>query len=279
MKLYTYLQEASNRLAAAGYTNTVFEARALITQVLAMSHETFVSDAHALLLEQDCKRLDAALIRRCQGEPLAKIVGEKEFWGLLFKVNGDTLDPRPDSETLIEAVLEALPHQDSAYRILELGTGSGCLILSLLSIYGNAQGVAIDISPKALEIAAQNAQRLGLSGRCQFKQNNWLENMCGEFDIIISNPPYIPAGDLTHLDPALRYDPQIALTPGVTGLESYQAIVPRIALHMGPHTKAFFEMGHDQAPAVRKILQHHGLRVQRCHQDLAEKERVIEFSI
>jgi len=278
MTLQEYFRYALNHLNTAGLKNCSFEARSLICQVLKLSTEDFIIFRERPLEDKDIHKLNRALERRCKKEPLAKIVGIKEFWGLPFKVNEYTLDPRPDSETLVEAVLKSIKDKNDPLKILDLGTGSGCLILSLLHELKNAYALAIDICDRALAIALENARLLSLEKRCALKKSNWFDNICGTFDMIISNPPYIPEKQLEELGRELHYDPKLALTPGPTGLESYRAILKDMHNFMEPKTKVFFEMGWDQSHSISKIIEQQGFIVRAIHPDLANRPRVIEFN-
>ena len=158
-------------------------------------------------------------------EPLSRIIGRREFWGLEFLLSADTLDPRPESETVIEAILARLPDRDRAYRFLDLGTGTGCLLLALLSEYPAASGIGIDIAPGAARTARDNAERLGIGGRAQFAVGSWAAALTGRFDAVVANPPYIEHAAIADLPREVRqYDPIRALDGGADGLAAYRAI-------------------------------------------------------
>jgi release factor glutamine methyltransferase len=218
--------------------------------------------------------------RRLNREPIAKILGEKEFWSLPFKTTKDTLDPRPDSETLMEAVLACYPQKDQALRMLDLGTGTGCLILSLLHEYKMATGVAVDLSPEALVVAQENAQRLGLQARISFVQSSWLDNVNGKYDVIVSNPPYIPRSHEKTLEPELAFDPQMALYGSdEDGLGAYRLLAHSLRPYLMPQGKIFLEFGQDQHLNVQQIFEGAGFRLQGWHKDLAGMRRCGVFQL
>ena len=190
----------------------------------------------------------AALDRRAAHEPLALIVGQAEFWSLPFRVSPDTLIPRPDSETVVQAALDGCP---APSRVLDLGTGTGCLLLSVLHERPGAWGVGIDRSPGAAALARGNAAALGLGGRCAFVCGSWTNPLGGLFDLVMSNPPYIRSGDLPGLAPGVRvYEPASALDGGTDGLVAYRAILATLPFVLAPGGVAVLEVGYDQAEAV-----------------------------
>ena len=217
------------------------------------------------------EELNSFIERRLQGEPVAKIVGHKGFWKDDFIVSKDVLDPRPDSETLIEAVLEKFTNKDKTLRILDLGTGSGCLLLSLLGEYQNATGVGIDISEKALDIANQNKG----SKRADFllKDMRYGLSDLGQFDIMISNPPYIPSAEIPMLERDVQaYDPMLALDGGSDGLDFYRALTKQ---HLAPHI--FIEIGKDQEKQIIPLFESEGWKFVKSWKDLGGIIRVLYF--
>ena len=184
------------------------------------------------------------------------------------------LDPRPDSETLIEAILKR--NHNNNTRILDLGAGSGCLILTLLAELPNAMGMAVDISSKALEIAEQNAENLGVQSRVQFAQSDWFESIEDKFDIIISNPPYIESKVILDLDIDVRdYDPNIALDGGGDGLNPYRVILPQVKQYLNHGGMIALEHGYDQCGRIKRLVENEGFIEIKCHQDLGGHDRVI----
>jgi release factor glutamine methyltransferase len=217
----------------------------------------------------------AALIRRRAGrEPIAQIVGRREFWSLPFLTTRDTLTPRPDSEAVIDAVLRLVPDRNSPLRILDLGTGTGCLLLALMSEYPAANGVGTDLSAAAAEVAKRNAQTLGFAGRSTILVGAWDDAVDGAFDLIVSNPPYIAAAELEQLVPEIRrFEPRLALDGGSDGLDAYRALAPRLyrRLRLGGH--AVLEVGSGQAGPVEAILSGAGLATRERQRDLAGVDR------
>ena len=211
------------------------------------------------------------VIRRSNHEPVAKIIGYKEFFGLKFKTTKDTLDPRADSETLIEAVLQEFPDKQSKVSILDLGTGTGCLLLTLLDQYPNATGYGVDISVQALEIARENADSLKLASRCDFIESDFanFESVAKEgFDIIISNPPYIAIDDDRVNQDAFKHDPRLALFAGEDGLAAYRVISPSIKKHIKPTGKFFLEIGMGQEHDISRIFKRENLVISESYRDI-----------
>jgi len=252
------------------------EARLLVAHILRQSYEDiFFADDH-FLTDREKALFDVLLQRRLNHEPLSKIIGYREFWGLRFQVTKDTLDPRPDSETLIEAVLTACPARSQPLHILDLGTGTGCLLLSLLHEYPNARGVGIDISEAAIGIAQQNATRFNLKDRCSFAISHWGDALSGTFDVIISNPPYIANSEPLPLE-VRNHDPEMALFAGKDGLNSYRALANQLPRLASPHSKIFLEMGAGQSRAIQAIFS-----FASCPQtilDLSGTQRCFAFSL
>ncbi|NVJ91416.1 MAG: peptide chain release factor N(5)-glutamine methyltransferase [Methylocystaceae bacterium] len=262
------------RLQKAGIDNVRFEARLLMCHVLKVDTSILVAYPERDVSSEDFVQIENLLQRREQREPLSQILGEREFWSLPFKVNRHTLTPRPDSETLIEAVLTHVPDVAQKLSVLDLGVGSGCLLLSILSEYKNATGLGVDISPAALDVALQNAQNLGLAARCHFQQGNWAEGIGGPFDLILSNPPYIPLRDKETLDPEVKdYEPATALFSGEDGLEDYRCLAEVLPQLLNSDGLAVLEQGIGQALDVAEIMRNHGLMVIDQPKDLAGVER------
>lgn len=222
--------------------------------------------------------LDDFIARRSKAEPASKILGKRGFWKGEFKTSVDVLDPRPDSETLIETVLKYVPDKSAPLRILDIGTGSGCLLFSVLDEYKNATGVGVDKSEKALSVAAQNKKnRMTELRQTDFMQADWTDGL-GQFDVIISNPPYIKSADIEGLDVAVKkYDPLLALDGGTDGLDAYRALADGLGQLCRPGTKIFFEIGQGQETDVREIMAQHGFEFLSEHKDLGGIIRVVVF--
>jgi release factor glutamine methyltransferase len=248
------LGKSSAALATAGIESPWREARLLAAHVLKQSYAWVFSHPEFELTVEVEHLLDELVSRRCQKEPLAKIIEHKEFWGLPFKTTRDTLDPRPDTETLIEAMLADHPDHSQPYRILDLGTGTGCLLLAALSELTNATGVGIDKSEAALAIAQENAERLALSNRANFLLSNWTEKINEKFDIVLTNPPYID--ESTPLPPEVRlFDPQEALFAKKSGLADYESLAICLKNVLNFKGLVYVELGIKQAEDVVKIFE------------------------
>jgi release factor glutamine methyltransferase len=221
--------------------------------------------------------------RRAKGEPVAMLLGAKEFYGRMFGVDGTTLTPRPDSETIIEAALATFPDRKKTLRILDMGTGTGCLLLTLLAKYENASGIGIDLSIGALSVARRNMRALSLSSRAKFMATSWreMESMPrGPFDIVVSNPPYIKTGDIARLARDVReFEPRLALDGGPDGLAEYRAIAAAMSKSdmLGPASRLFLEIGKGQAAAVKKIFTATDFGYCDSFKDLSGITRVLEF--
>jgi release factor glutamine methyltransferase len=206
---------------------------------------------------------------------MSHILGRREFWSLEFQVTPDVLTPRPDSETLIEAVLDRIKDRSRGVRIADLGVGSGCLLLALLNELPNATGLGIDRSPAALVVARENAKQLGLAARAEWREGDWLHGVSERFDVIVSNPPYIASGTLAALEPELRYEPRAALDGGLDGLDAYRTSAPMLAAALSADGIVALEIGHDQGDAVAAILEQAGLDVRARRADLSGRERCL----
>lgn len=265
------LHHIMQRLEQAGIEETRLEARLILCHALEVDTTVLIGYPEREISADRQVAIEAILTRRCQREPLSQIFGQKEFWSLSFKVTADTLTPRPDSETLIEAVLRHRPDLDHPLRILDLGTGTGCLLLSLLSEYPKAQGLGVDISQGAVDVAQENAIALGVSDRCAIVQGSWFNPVAGRgpFDIIISNPPYIPQGEKDRLQPEVRdYDPDLALFGGEDGLDPYRLIAERGAQYLSENGLIVVEFGQGQENDVRAIMEFSTLKTLEECRDL-----------
>eukprot|EP00435_Cladocopium_sp_Y103_P078397 s1_g2136.t1 len=252
------------------------DARLLMAAAVGVDDVALIADPDQLVDAQHVDVLQGYAGRRLAGEPVSRILGEREFWGLSFSLNQATLDPRPDSETLVEAVLAQVSDKTADLRILDLGTGTGCLLLALLSELPNARGLGVDCSTDAIEVARANAERLGLGDRSMFRVGNWGEGLTESFDLVISNPPYIPSADIDQLSLEVRsHDPMGALDGGADGLAAYREIAEEAARLLTPGGAAFWELGIGQSDDVAKIASHAGLKVSGIHSDLAGVPRVI----
>ncbi|MHA1597938.1 MAG: peptide chain release factor N(5)-glutamine methyltransferase [Alphaproteobacteria bacterium] len=251
------LAQAGHALTEAGIDSARLDARLLMGHALGLSPEQVFGNPERPLQPGEQQRFDGLLEQRTRRQPLAQIIGRREFWSLEFAVTADTLIPRPDSETLVEEVLKTFPDTDAALDILDLGTGSGCLLLTLLHERPGASGLGIDISRATLDVARANARNLGLAGRAKFTIADWMMGLGDEkFDAIVCNPPYIPEADRETLMPEVAmHEPDGALFAGVDGLDAYRALMPGLAGNLKPGGYAFFEVGAGQADAVSQMLE------------------------
>ena len=249
------LQQATQQLQDQGIASARLDARLLLCHVLEKPIEYLITRGDKQLLQQQQQHFMILVYRRLRHEPLSHILGRREFWGLRFTVNSHVLDPRADSETLVQAVLDHIPDRQHALTIADLGTGSGCLLLSLLYELPKAQGTAIDISAKALEVAKLNADRLNLTGRVTFQHHDWSQGLTHQYDCIISNPPYIPTNDIQTLLPEVRlYDPHVALDGGRDGLDYYRHLAIIAKPSLKPSGMLAIEVGLGQETSVENIF-------------------------
>ena len=263
----------------AGFPSARLDARILVGHVLGLEPSLLFARGDVVITNADMATILAYANRHLAHEPVSRIVGEREFYGLVFKVTADTLDPRPDTETLVDAVL-AHREMFAAPRILDLGTGTGCIPLAILSAWPEATALGIDIAPGAAATATENARCLGLGDRARFQVGNWTQGLEGTFDIVVSNPPYITEAEYTALDPEVRlYDPRAALTAGPDGLGAYRAILTPAAAILAPGGRVFLEIGSGQADAVTALGAAAGLRILARHPDLAGIDRCLVFAV
>lgn len=282
------LRLAVLQLQQADIASASLDARLLLQHVLGVSREQLlVNDQLAMTPQQEIDYQNL-ITKRALHQPVSQLIGTKEFWGIHFSVSESTLDPRPDSETLIEAILKNKKDRHAPYRVLDLGTGSGCLLLSLLHEYPNATGLGVDICDKALSTAKRNANaqsqpitHLGgintsANQRVQFLQSRWADKVEGKFDIIISNPPYIRTKDIETLMPEVRdYEPHLALDGGEDGLDCYRDIMCALPRILAKDGIAAFEIGLGQQQALSDIAQENSLQVAGMKKDLAGITRCV----
>jgi len=263
-------------LDRAGFVEARRRARRLLAAALDVSPTEMFTRPERVITEDEDERIAAILRRALAHEPLSRILGVREFWGLEFVLSPDTLDPRPETETLIEAVLARLPERDRAYRFLDLGTGSGCLLLALLSEFPAASGIGVDRASGAIATARDNAGRLGLGARARFAVGDWARGIGERFDAIVSNPPYIESNAMPRLPSEVRdFDPPLALDGGADGLDAYRAIAADLPRLLAPTGIFTCEIGQGQKKAVAGIIVAAGLVVDAVLPDLAGIPRCI----
>lgn len=274
MKLGHVFHTITDHLSKSCISNARLEARVLICTVLGISPEVILTYPGRDVTAENIQCIRMLADRRIAGEPMARILGRCEFWSIDFAIGPDTLIPRSDTETLIEATLGLnLPQ---APRILDLGTGCGCILLTLLSEFPQATGIGLDISPGALKIARNNARALNLDKQSIFIKADFNAAPKGPFDLVISNPPYIATNDIKMLDIAVRhYDPYLALDGGADGLDVYRILTHLLPLRLAPGGYGVFEIGAGQASTVSRLFEEAGLHVLSLRRDLAGIERCI----
>ncbi len=261
-------------LAAAGIEDARREARHLVRLVL--GREVLGREVLDPAAEIDSAQFEALLMRRAAREPMAFLRGSEGFWTLDLAVSPATLIPRPDSETLIEAALAALPERAAVRRILDLGTGTGALLLAALSEFPAAFGVGVDLSPGAAALAARNAAANGLAGRAAFLCGHWAAALDGRFDLILANPPYIPSGDIAGLMPEVAaYEPASALDGGADGLHAYRTILPALPGLLTPGGVAVLELGAGQACDTDSLARRAGFAAPEIRHDLGGIARAL----
>lgn len=253
------------------------DARLLVEGSLGMEH----ADPDMILPAEALARLENFSARRLAGEPVWRILGEREFWGLPFRLSPATLEPRPDSETIVETALAQLAgRRDEELGLLDLGTGTGCLLIALLSELPRARGVGIDLSEEACRTAAGNAALNGVDGRVAFRQGSWTENLAGRFDLIVSNPPYIPSAEIATLSVEVReHDPMLALDGGADGLAPYRLFASSLQPLLAPGGVIVLEIGAGQGPDVVALMREGGFGFRGSRNDLGGHERALIFTL
>jgi release factor glutamine methyltransferase len=273
----------ADRLRQAGIESAETDARLLIAHALGIDRAELIANGERALSGDETKEIDALSERRLRHEPVARIFGIKEFWSLSLQVGPAVLVPRPETETVIEAALDAAVRDGlrmEKLRILDIGTGSGALLLALLSELPNAVGIGSDISAAALEVARANAGRSGLAGRATFVACDIAAGLQGPFDLIVANPPYVARGDIASLAPEVRdYDPALALDGGTDGLDGYRAIAADARRLLAPGGKLIVELGAGQEPAVRVLFTKAGLTAAAARDDLAGIPRALSAAV
>jgi release factor glutamine methyltransferase len=269
-----HLREAAVMLRNAGVESARLEARLLLAHVLRVAPGELIARPVAVSAN-DSEVFFASVHRRCRREPLAYITGRREFWSLEFSVSPAVLIPRPESEVLVESALREFSRRNDPLRVLDLGTGSGCLLLAFLSERPGAQGLGVDLSESALRLAQENSQSLSLDGRAKFSCCDWGTGIEDVFDVVIANPPYLRTAELSQLEPELAYEPASALDGGMDGQNAYREIAERVRRLMKPDATLFLEIGKGQADAVQSIFLARGFRVSGTICDLAGIPRCV----
>lgn len=267
---------ARDRLKAARVDSPVIDARLLVEAATGASRTDIVTDPYREVPPEALAVLDGYLERRSRREPVSRILGRRGFWKIMLQVTPDVLSPRPDTETVVQ---EALAHFDEHRRfdVLDLGIGSGAILLAILAERPLARGLGTDVSDEALAVARDNAAHLGLENRLALLRGDWTQGMAdGGFDLVVSNPPYIPQGDIAGLDPEVRdHDPHLALSGGADGLDHYRRLAPEVMRVLRPGGRFLLEIGHDQSAAVEALMREAGADAVRTVRDLCDRDRVV----
>ena len=273
------LADAERALRAAGVDRPRLDARLMLMAASGLGLEKLIGAPRGGLTDDAVSRFREMAARRVDRAPLAHILGRREFWSLDLLVTPDTLVPRPDSETVVEAALSLFDDRSRRWRVLDLGTGTGCLLLAILTELPNARGLGVDASEAALSVARANAERLGLAARAAFALGDWTAPHGETFDLVVANPPYIPDGDIDMLAPEIsRHEPRLALSGGKDGLDAYRLIVRRLGGQVASGGKGVFEVGAGAAEAVEQILVQAGFSPHFRYRDLSGIERAVTFA-
>jgi release factor glutamine methyltransferase len=265
------LRLAVPRLRAAGVEDAPRDARVLLAHALGISADRLTLHLPDEMTPQQVAAYEESLLARARRQPVAQIIGQRQFWGQSFRVTQDTLDPRPDTEALVAAALER-----PFLNMLDLGTGTGCVLLSCLAGMPMAMGLGTDVSPAALAVAEGNAASLGLAKRARFRLSNWFAEVPGRYDLITSNPPYIAADEMPGLAPEVRdWEPHLALTPGGDGLDAYRAIALGAPARLMAGGRLMVEIGPTQGQAVAALFAAQGLQDIRILPDMDGRDRVV----
>lgn len=280
-RLSTVLRSVKAAFSQAGKPTPSLDARLIVEHFSGLTRAETISEPDRQLPPEICDAIEMAVARRLSGEPVHRILGFREFYGLRLDLSPETLEPRPDTETLVDAVLplvRQIVEMKGKCRILDLGTGTGAIALALLHEVPQAEAVGVDIASGALETAAANARRLGLAERFSTRLGSWFEAVEGEFDAIVSNPPYIRRDDLPMLDSEVRdFDPAPALDGGADGLDAYRAIARDAGRHLAADGLIAVEIGSDQARDVEEVFAREGFFTAQKHRDLQKYDRIIVF--
>ena len=287
--VYSIIKPEVEKLKTLGFKTASLDCRLLLSQILEKSNPVYTHE-QVNISKDEIINFQTLVKQRQKGKPVSRILNKRNFWKSEFMLNGDTLDPRPDSEILIEAVLEYFPNKTQLLKILDLGSGTGCLGLSLLEEYEDSLISFVDVSKKSLEIVKKNSHQFWLKGTLKYIHLDWRahdwdtqllnieENK--KFDIIVTNPPYIPSNDINFLETEVKdYDPILALDGGNDGLNAYRSIIPKLKNIVKSDGKIFVEIGRGQENSVSEIALQHGILSIDYKRDLSNIIRVIVFNI
>jgi release factor glutamine methyltransferase len=269
-------QGAKQRLEQAGLSGPVIDARLLVEAATGCTRTDIVTDPYRALTPEQEQTLADYLSRRERREPVSHILGRKGFWKIMLNVNDKVLTPRPDTETVLDVVLKDFPER-AAWNVLDLGVGSGAILLAILAERPAAKGLGSDVSEEAIAVARDNAAALGLSGRAAFLRGDWTAGLGDDsFDLVVSNPPYIATNVIETLEPEVRhYEPRLALDGGPDGLDAYRTLAPEVLRVLKPGGRFAVEIGYDQKAAVEALFREAGAMEVRTVRDLADRDRVV----
>lgn len=269
-------QTAKKRFEAAGLAGPVIDARLLVEAAADATRTDIVTDPHRPLTAEQAARLEDYVGRRERREPVSHILGRRGFWKIMLQVTPDVLTPRPDTEAILDVVLPAFP-EEAAFSVLDLGVGSGAILLAILAERPAAKGLGVDVSEEALAVARDNAAHLGLATRAAFLRGDWTQGLAdASFDLVVSNPPYIASAVIETLEPEVRdHEPRIALDGGADGLDAYRALAPEILRVLKPGGRFAVEIGYDQKTAVEALFRAAGAAQVATTRDLGDRDRVV----
>jgi len=267
---------ARDRLKAAGVDGPVIDARLLVEAAAEASRADIIADPQRVLTDEQTARLEDYVSRREGREPVSHILGRRGFWKIMLRVTPDVLTPRPDTETLVELVLRDLP-ENKPFSLLDLGVGSGTILLSILAERPAGKGLGVDVSEEALAVARDNAASLGLTRQVALLRGDWTAGLGdSSFDIVVSNPPYIRSAEIAALQPEVRdHEPRLALDGGPDGLDAYRLLAPEMLRVVKPGGRFLVEIGHDQSAAVEALFRDAGGVSVATAKDLANRDRVV----
>ncbi|MGE5502106.1 MAG: peptide chain release factor N(5)-glutamine methyltransferase [Ignavibacteriales bacterium] len=270
-------KSAQTRLAAAQIDQPSIDARLMLEAAAGVSRMDILTDPYRELTAEQAAAFDALLSRRERREPVSHILGRKGFWKIMVNVTRDVLTPRADTETVVEVALAAFPDAAQPLSILDLGVGSGAILLAILAERPAANGLGVDISDEALAVARENAANLDLNTRCALLRGDWTTGLAdANFDLVVANPPYIPTADIETLDPEVRdHEPRLALDGGPDGLDAYRLLAPEILRVLKPGGVFVVEIGWDQARAVEDLFRDAGALNVQTVKDLGDRDRVV----
>ena len=267
---------AKRRLESAGVESPVIDARLLVEAAAGATRADIIADPHRALTDEQSAELERFLDRRARREPVSQILGVKGFWKIMLRVTAGVLTPRPETETILDVVLAEFP-PGRRFRVLDLGVGSGAIVLAILAERPAAVGLGVDVSEEALAVARENAANLGLAGRVALMRGDWTAGLGDDsFDLVVSNPPYIRSGEIVALAPEVRdHEPRLALDGGEDGLDAYRRLAVEIPRVLVPGGRFAVEIGSDQGADVAALFAAAGVEAVRVVRDLSDRDRVV----